>query len=135
MIDPKDYQSADVPVLSDATTTEQALTFMKEKNLELLPIIHEGNKRFYGIVRKKDLLALDETEKKLHLKDLPESFFCPFSLSPSQHLYEALTMMYNYNLPFLPIIDEQKKIIGFLEKGKMFPLMIRLTKAHIPGST
>ena len=44
-------------------------------------------------------------------------------------------MMYNYSLEFIPVIDKEHKLLGIIDKTKMFNILINLTKAHIPGST
>ncbi len=128
MINPNEY-SLSIPVAQNKETVSSVLKKMQKNFMRALPVIEEGV--FKGIVFLKDLELLDNPTQTL--SELDEDFFKQFYLLPTQHLYEALSIMYNSDLDFLPIVDEEGKLIGTLDKKNLFGILIRLTKAHTPG--
>ncbi len=119
-----------VPVVKAKDTVRSVLDLMQENLLKSLPVVDENN-IFRGIVFLEDLKTIEN--KETLLTNLDEGYFKSFYLLPSQHLYEALSIMYNSDLDFLPIIDTEGKLIGTLDRKNLFGILIRLTKAHTPG--
>ena len=131
MIEPKEYQDSEIPVSTDDTNVREAINKAQQQNLKHIIAVDKEN-RLLGIINISEINdnLLDKT-----IKDLPKELFKPYYIFSSQHLYEALAMMYNYSLEFVPVIDEENKLLGILDRSRMFEILIRLTKAHAPGST
>lgn len=84
---------------------------MEDQSCRQLAVVDQGV--LLGIIEENVLLDYQDTELTLHhLKSL----FKPIYLFEHQHVYDALEMMANYDLCFIPIIDINHNYIGSATK-------------------
>ena len=131
MITPVEYKNSKIPIIKTNTNVKEAIEIAKKHKIYHLLVINDNNK-FLGLIPIK---SIDEKYYNKQVKDLPEELLKPLSVLSDQHIYEALSLMYNYSLEFIPVVDKEYKLLGILDKTKMFGILINLTKAHVPGST
>lgn len=84
---------------------------IKDQNCSQLAVIDQGI--LVGIIEENVLLDYKDTDLTLdHLKSLFKLTY----LFENQHIYDALEMMANYDLCFIPIIDINHNYIGSITK-------------------
>ncbi|MGK0407485.1 MAG: putative transcriptional regulator [Roseivirga sp.] len=90
------------------------LSNMGELKISHMPIIHEG--QYLGLISEEDLLDVENTDDNLekHLKVLK-----PYSIRAEDHLYAAIKTMAEGNLSCLPVLNEEKKYIGYLSPQEL----------------
>jgi acetoin utilization protein AcuB len=90
------------------------LSNMGELKISHIPIIHEG--QYLGLISEEDLLDVENTDDNLekHLKVLK-----PYSIRAEDHLYAAIKTMAEGNLSCLPVLNEEKKYIGYLSPQEL----------------
>jgi acetoin utilization protein AcuB len=90
------------------------LLSMEELKISHLPIMHEG--QYLGLISEDDLLDVENTDDNLekHLK-----FLKPYSISAEDHLYAAIKIISEGNLSCLPVLDEEKRYIGYLSPQEL----------------
>ncbi len=99
--------------ISPNTTLQQCAKIMKEEHVGSL-IIKE-NSKVMGILTEQDIVRKSVINNDLpsnkKVKDILETNV--ISINPERDIFEALTMMRDYNIRHLPVIDEDK-LIGFI---------------------
>jgi predicted transcriptional regulator len=90
------------------------LSSMEDLKISHLPIIHEG--QYLGLISEDDLLDIEDIDDNLekHLKVLK-----PYSISAQDHLYAAIKTIADGNLSCLPVLDDEKKYIGYLSPQEL----------------
>lgn len=90
------------------------LLSMEELKINHLPIEHEG--LYLGLISEDDLLDVENVEDSLekHLKVLK-----PYSISAGDHIYAAIKTIAEGNLTCLPVLDPDKKYIGYLSPQEL----------------
>jgi len=90
------------------------LSSMEELKINHLPIVHEG--LYLGLISEDDLLDVENVEDSLekHLKVLK-----PYSISAGDHIYAAIKTIAEGNLTCLPVLDPDRKYIGYLSPQEL----------------
>lgn len=105
------------------------LLSMEELKINHLPIVHAG--QYLGLISEDDLLDVQNIEDTLekHLKVLK-----PYSIKSGDHIYAAIKIIAEGNLTCLPVLDEQKKYIGYLSPHELMFDLGRQVSYNEPGS-
>jgi acetoin utilization protein AcuB len=90
------------------------LLSMEELKINHLPIVHED--QYLGLISEDDLLDVQNIEDHLdkHLKVLK-----PYKISADDHIYAAIKTIAEGNLTCLPVLDAEKKYIGYLSPQEL----------------
>ena len=103
----RDLISPSIPVLHLQDKVFNALQLMNDCHVTHLAIDNEG--QFAGIVSEESLMqAPDDT---LELKDLKEVFPL-YSVKENDHFLKALQLAVETRLSIVPVIDENKNLLG-----------------------
>ena len=104
----------DFNALGITERVEDLLSNMGELKISHMPIIHEG--QYLGLISEEDLLDVENTDDNLekHLKLLK-----PYSIRAEDHLYAAIKTIAEGNLSCLPVLNDEKKYIGYLSPQEL----------------
>src|SRR5689334_6500830 len=102
-----DVSSQTLPYLRLHDKVYQALQLMNDNQVTHLPIV-DGDK-YVGIISEDDLLQVDNDHTSL--ADLQQSFGNA-SVKNSEHFLRALHMAAETGLSVVPIVDEEKELVG-----------------------
>jgi acetoin utilization protein AcuB len=132
----KNWMTKDVKTVDVNTSMQQAITLMQEMKINLLPVM-DGDK-LIGVISDRDLkkaspsdaTTLDIHEilyliSKLKIKDLMRKK--PVTVSWDLTIEEAAAILLEKRLSSLPVLDDQKKLVGIITKNDIFKALIALT--------
>jgi len=134
MLKPLPNIKASYPAFDISTTTlKQALEFAQKEGCRFLLTLDQG--KYYGLLPVQVLESLRASgySDEMVLRELDPQLFLPISASPDIHLYEALDLLDNYELDFLPLIGPERELLGVFDKENLFSLLVKITKANLPG--
>ena len=102
--------------LTDDLTIKQSKASIKKQinkdDLEIVGNIFVYNKKtekFMGYVQPDDIFAGEDNEKiTTYLEKITP-------LTVSEHFYKAQTLMTQYDIPSMPVLDSKQKIVGVIE--------------------
>ncbi len=100
------------------TSMEKALELMDSKKIKELPVIQ--NKKYAGLILYYDLLARD-LNKNLRAGDFMKK--TPAVL-PKEGISKTISIMQESGVGALPVIDEDKKVIGIVSDFDVLKLLI-----------
>jgi CBS domain-containing protein len=100
------------------TSIEKALELMDSKKIKELPVIQ--NKKYAGLILYYDLLARD-LNKNLRAGDFMKK--TPAVL-PKEGISKTISIMQESGVGALPVIDEDKKVIGIVSDFDVLKLLI-----------
>ncbi len=113
----KDVMSKKVVYVRKNDTIEEAVEKFIETGFHGFPVVHEGD--LVGVVTKLDLLLILERKGikdvyATHVSDImtPQ----PISVDPKTHLVEAAELLIKNKISLLPVVDEQKNLVGVLSR-------------------
>ncbi|GAB4316097.1 MAG: homoserine O-acetyltransferase [Methanobacteriaceae archaeon] len=117
----KDVMSLEVPKIFDFSTIEDAAQIMMEKKVTHIPVITSKDK-LIGIVTAWDIskavaLKYDKLEEIMTKDVIVARSEDPIEL--------AAEMMKKYNISSLPVIDDNKKVLGILTTDHISTLMAK----------
>ncbi|PTD93831.1 hypothetical protein C9439_05460 [archaeon SCG-AAA382B04] len=110
----KEVMSTPPSYINKDATIEELVEKFKEEHFHAFPVCDEG--KLVGVVTKADLVESIGGKKKMsdffasHVVDLMTQN--PTSLSPEIHISEALDKMMSQDIRFLPVTDEENKVVG-----------------------
>jgi|GEM_PF-2526954 len=104
-----------VTLTDDLTIKQSKASLKKQINKEDLEIVgnifvyNKQTEKFVGYVEPDDIFAGEDNEKITNYieKITP--------LKVSQHFYKAQELMTQYDIPSMPVLDSQQKIVGVIE--------------------
>ncbi len=117
----KDYMVQKKEIVSPEDSVLSAIELMVESDMGSV-IVEDDSERVLGIFTERDLLrhCLDNQSKFLHLK-VSEVMSTPvLTVTPDMSMSEALRIMNDKNVRRLPVVDKDKKLIGFISWKEMF---------------
>lgn len=123
----KDFITKDIPVLKSFDTVEYGLGLMDDFKLKHLPLVEDGLYRC--LVSEKELLSLSGSNSKVGDAVL----FAP-SVTESNHLLEALSLVARYRLSFLPVISPSGEYQGGLTYEYLLNALSDFMNAEAEGS-
>jgi len=123
-----------VTIRSDADY-KMALTLMQEHALHHVPVIDAGRK-LVGIVAERDLLlaATRYLQSAIEVGDVMHKNVT--TASPDMPIAEAATLMVEYRIGGLPVVDGDENVIGVITETDIFRAFVeRERKGNIgpPG--
>jgi len=107
-----------VTIRSDADY-KMALTLMQEHALHHVPVIDAGRK-LVGIVAERDLLlaATRYLQSAIEVGDVMHKNVT--TASPDMPIVEAATLMVEYRIGGLPVVDGDENVIGVITETDIF---------------
>lgn len=101
--------------LAAGDTVGYALQQMVELDVSCLPVIDATTGKLIGQLEKEDLLEVPEMEADIASLELQE----PAKIFKSQHLFEAVRLMLQYEMRLLPVVDEEMIFLGIIQKQQL----------------
>ncbi|WP_106830691.1 CBS domain-containing protein [Parabacteroides pacaensis] len=123
----KDFITKEIPVLKSFETGEYALALMDDFKLKHLPVLE--NNTYQCLVSERDIFSmrrLDEPVGSL-------VNFAP-SVTPNQHLYEVLRLVSHFNLTMIPVLNEEKELIGGVTRERLIDVLAEVCCVETEGS-
>lgn len=117
----------DVRVLTDQDTVAGALEQMKECEAVLLPVVGRSTRKLVGQVRRALLGTIEDKLKLLAEIELEE----PYKIFNNEHLFQAIRMMLQHELPMLPVVNTEWEFQGIIKKEQVLEslsTMLNLTE-------
>lgn len=108
----------EIPPLTHLDTGEKALAWMDEFKVSHLPVLKNGN--FVGLLSESDVLDKMDLEQTLDVlfDHLPRPF-----VWASQHIYEVLAAVSEFNITVVPILDSKEKYLGCTSIHRLMQLI------------
>lgn len=124
-----EYILNDIKPVSPDFPIERIIEQMGELRMAHLPVVQDG--QFQGIVAEDDLLDIDDP--KVPLSHHPH-LLKAYSLSHTDHLYNAMRVIGDANLSLLPVLGDKEQYIGYLSPVEMLQDMGRQLTYNEQGS-
>lgn len=104
----KELFSNDIIPLRTSDSGDEALGIMSDFYVRHLPIVN--NKQLLGLLSEEDILNQD-TEEPIGSYQLSNQ---GQYVKENAHIYEVLTLMSNFNLTVIPVVDEGENYVGMI---------------------
>jgi IMP dehydrogenase len=115
----------DVRYVGPSMTVEQVRQELLNSNFHGFPIVENGY--LLGFVTAKDLLKyIDQSNEMIRKVMTMKSF----TASPGMALSDATRLMFRYGLRNLPVVDENRKIVGIVSNIDIVRSQIEASKEH-----
>ena len=115
----------DVRYVGPSMTVEQVRQELLNSNFHGFPIVENGY--LLGFVTAKDLLKyIDQSNEMIRKVMTMKSF----TASPGMALSDATRLMFRYGLRNLPVVDENRKIVGIVSNIDIVRSQIEAGKEH-----
>lgn len=103
----KNYMSPNVIIVSPEQTIEEILKIMRETAHDGFPVVEDGN--LIGIVTSRDIILRRGGKKvrEVMSKEVVVTF-------PETNLIDAARVMFRSGFSRLPVVDENKRVIGII---------------------
>lgn len=128
----KHLMSWPVHTVFDTSTVGEALEILRKKNIRHMPVV-DLNQTLAGVVTQTDLVKVFPSGKELNtfqtnlLARTPVSKVMndkPIFISPDVIIEEAALSMRVNGIGCLPVLDENKKLVGILTKNDIMDAFI-----------
>ncbi|MBM4237584.1 MAG: CBS domain-containing protein [Euryarchaeota archaeon] len=116
----KDFMTRKKEIVSVDDSVLSAIEVMVENDVG--SVVVEENDRVVGIFTERDLLRryLQNQSKTLYMK-VSEVMSRPVvTISPTAKLSDAFKLMSEKDIRHLPVVDEERKLVGYLTWRDMF---------------
>lgn len=117
-----------IPPLKITDAGERALLWMEEFRTHYLPVVNSTN--YLGIISETDILGL--ANKSLQLGNYAVPLDRVF-IYESQHVYDAVRFVSNYNYPIIPVLDSDQHYAGLLTVTDLIESFAELFAVNGPG--
>ena len=99
---------------------EHAAILMKTEDMGPIPVIEShASRRLIGTVTDRDLVVKGIAEgrdiKSTKIKDIMTDH--PVTCLEDDDVKEAITLMTNYHVPRIPVVDERNQILGIIAQA------------------
>ncbi|MFC1959715.1 CBS domain-containing protein [Chloroflexota bacterium] len=129
----KDWMTTDTTTVTVDTFLLDAADLMREKNIRRLPIVKDN--KLVGILSHTDVMAakpsdatsLDIWEINYLLSRMAVEKIMtpnPLAITPDSTIKEAAQLMYDHKVGGLPVIDEEKHVVGIITESDIFRVLI-----------
>lgn len=120
MIQCRQIMTPDPTSCEPTATIDQVARLMKEKDVGPVPVVDNQDHRvLVGIVTDRDLavnaVAHNDQPSKTEVARIMSTN--PVCCKPEDDIEEALELMRSYQLRRIPIVDEQKRLVGIISQG------------------
>jgi len=115
-----EFMSPDFATVSETSNLRTAIKIMLNQKVSGLPVVNASN-FLVGVISEKDLL-ISASSSSL---DNPIKFCkTPNTLKTNTTYKEALLKMLKLNHKWLPVIDENKKILGLVTRAGLLKFLL-----------
>ena len=121
--------SYDIPPLKLSDTGVKALDWMEEFKTSDLPVI--DNNKYIGLIGESEILDRNNIEDKL--SDYNLSFKTP-SINEGQHMFEAVSLIVQYEVGVLPVVDNDEKYLGVITPRNILEYFSKTISVSNTGS-
>lgn len=104
--------NTETPVLKATDSISYAVKLMDLQAVDHLPVTDNATKKLIGLIDRKQLTGMTESKKPLHTLEIAEMT----KVYAQQHIFEAIRIMLQYELDYLPVTDSQMTYQGTVEK-------------------
>ncbi len=118
----------DLLPLRTSTTGEDALSTMQDFHVSHLPVV--DGEQLLGILSEDDILSHD-IEQPVGSYRLSINF--PL-IRENDHLFEVMTVMSEYKLTTLPVVDEEGRYVGMIKPATLIEHFARMASFSEPGA-
>ena len=119
-----------LPVLKEQDTVKAAIELMADSLILHLPVVDQDN-MLLGLV-DLDLLVDAEVEK---ISELEEDFLHNVSVKQEDSLRVLLLVIQRHHLSMVPIVDEDRTLIGTVSQPDIINYLAKLQGAESPGGS
>lgn len=124
----ENWMTKSAPVLKKGFTVGDALKVMETYGFsEVVVVDDEG--RFVGIVNKEDIFDKPKDRMVGECVVLPE-----FYVHPEDHLEAAILAFMERHEDFVPVVDDDLKVVGIVTLQDILESMIEITAMDEPGT-
>jgi len=133
----ENWMTKDVVTATAETSMMKASKIMKERGISRLPVVDDKGV-LLGIVSDRDIkeaspskaTTLDMHElyyllSEIKLKDIMTKQVV--TIKPGETIERAAALMLEHNIGGLPVVNEQKKVVGVVTDSDIFKVLVRIT--------
>lgn len=132
----RDWMSRDVVTIGDEESMQRATAMMKEHNVRMLPVLHQG--KLVGIVSDTDLkrasasdaTTLDVHEllyllSKIKVRDIMTR--SPVTVPVDWTVEETAELLLEHRISGAPVVDARGEVVGMITRDDLFKVLIALS--------
>ncbi|MEA5079939.1 MAG: CBS domain-containing protein [Anaerolineaceae bacterium] len=130
----KHYMTDEVVTIEKDTTLLEAHRLMGTKRIRSLPVLE--NEALVGLVTRTDLMSSDpsrlasrknqEVSLKILTQPVEKVMNSPvLTISPEAELTEAAKLMLDNKIHSLPVVDQEKKMVGIITESDLFLMVVQ----------
>lgn len=130
----KDWMTTDVICVPPDMVLPDAAALMRKKRIRRLPVVDEHGV-LIGIISQSDILAAKPSQatsldiweinyllsrlkiRKVMTRD-------PLTVFPESTIKEAAQIMHDHKIGGLPVVDEQRHVVGIITESDIFRILI-----------
>lgn len=107
----KNLIKTDIKPLRTDQALSEAMQIMKDLNVKCLPVVDQATGKLIGQIERSDLKSSDQQGPldRLELAD-------PVKVAASQHIFEAVRLMLQFELHLIPAVDSEQEYKGVVHK-------------------
>lgn len=124
----KELISYHIPSASCSATGDDVLVLMDENQCTHIALVDKGT--YHGIISDSEIYDLDDSS--VPLKQVKPNLLRPF-IDVYSHIYEAISIVNEYQISIIPVLDEKEKFIGVISLQDLALKFSKITNAHEPG--
>lgn len=139
----KDWMSKEITTVTTDTSMLKASKIFKDNNFRRLPVIDKDGK-LVGIVTDRDIK--DASPSKATTLDVHELYYLlseikikdimtanPFTINVEDSLEKAAIRMLEKKVEGLPVVSENKEVVGIITETDIFKALVNITGAFQGG--
>jgi len=133
----ENWMTKDVVTATPETSMMKAARLMKERDISRLPVVDEKGV-LLGLVSDRDIkeaspskaTTLDMHElyyllAEIKLKDIMTRTV--MTIGPGETIEQAAALMLEHKIGGLPVVDEQRRVVGVVTHSDIFKVLVRIT--------
>jgi acetoin utilization protein AcuB len=110
-------------------TGEQALIFMHEYNVSLMPVVDNGN--YMGLLAMEDIIRLKHLSSPL--SEFQQAFN-KASIKEDAHIFDVMKASIEFNVKIIPVLDEDGQYLGVISAENCLRAFASLNSIKDHGS-
>lgn len=129
-----DYMTSRVVTIDPETSLMEVQRIMGVERIRALPVMKEEN--LVGLITRTDVLSVDPSrlvgylnqEAALKILNRTVDEFMTrdlITISPDTNLVEAAKMMMEYKIHCLPVISDEKRMVGIITESDLFRMVVQ----------
>ncbi len=134
------YMRTPAVTINIAAPLSEALALMREHDVRRLPIIidtgelrgiiTQGDIRGADVMRVAGLDPLDIAHALRQVKVYEVMTDNPIAITPETGLREAAMLMIENKIGGLPVVDDQRSVVGIVTESDLFEILVQQLDAH-----